>query len=305
MAKKTVIVYSTGRHKTTKLMLRFASGINLLDGAWCAEFRGIDHFLVHGLDPKADAIAVLGILRGTGLAMQAAASKNIPRFYVDHAYFDSGYSGKGWMRISKNRHTMNYVKDVAKDRWKLYFQDHNEIMPWKTRSNRGNKILVLPPTHAVQWYFNAQGWTNEILKILHESLPKHMHGDIKVRTKPNEPIVDKAGNLLRLDSHKDENPVSLEQDLAESNVVICYNSNVALQATLQGIPVISNLHCSTYPISYSIHDLVKDTNNPVFDAEPDRYGLCKWLAYSQFKAGEIENGKAWNMLLKMQEDAGN
>ena len=132
-----------------------------------------------------------------------------------------------------------------------------------------------------------------------------MHGDIKVRTKPNEPIVDKAGNLLRLDSHKDENPVSLEQDLAESNIVICYNSNVALQATLQGIPVISNLHCSTYPISYSIHDLVKDTNNPVFDAEPDRYGLCKWLAYSQFKAGEIANGKAWNMLLKMQEDAGN
>ena len=113
MAKKTVIVYSTGRHKTTKLMLRFASGINLLDGAWCAEFRGIEHFLVHGLDPKADAIAVLGILRGTGLAMQAAASKNIPRFYVDHAYFDSGYSGKGWMRISKNRHTMNYVKAVS------------------------------------------------------------------------------------------------------------------------------------------------------------------------------------------------
>jgi len=300
--RKKILVYSTGRSKTTKLMLKFSNGINNIDPKWIAEFRNIEHFLAHGFGPGVHAVAVLGILRGTGMAMQEAAKQGIDRYYLDHAYFDSGYGGKGWMRISKNRHTMNYVKDVPKDRWKLYFNDKYELKPWKTRANRGNKILVLPPTHAVQWYFNAQEWCDQIVDRLKQVLPEHMHEDIKIRIKPNEPIVDKAGNLIRLEKHSDIQTEPLEQDLAESNVVIAYNSNVALQAMLAGIPVISNQHCSVYPVSFTIDDLIADTNNPVFDAEPDRWNLVKWLSYSQFKTNEIENGSAWQMLQRHQWD---
>ena len=38
--------------------------------------------------PDTDAIATLGILRGTGLALQSAAAAGIDRYYIDHAYFN-------------------------------------------------------------------------------------------------------------------------------------------------------------------------------------------------------------------------
>ena len=56
----------------------------------------------------------------------------------------------------------------------------------------------------------------------------------KNKIKPNEPIV--IGDILKLEPNK--NNISLEEDLRSCHCVIAYNSNVALQVTLMGIPVI-------------------------------------------------------------------
>ena len=299
---KNLIVYSTGRSKTSTIMMRFAGGVQSSGTAWSAHFRSIESFLKDGFTRGTDAIACLGILRGTGMAMQEAAKQGIDRYYLDHAYFDGGYGNKGWMRISKNRHTMNYLRDVPKDRYKTFFQNHVVLKPWRTRPNRGNKILILPPTHAVQWYFNAYTWCDDIVAKLKEILPPEYHQYIKVRIKPNEPIVDKAGNLVRLEKHLDLEDVPLEQDLDESNIVIAYNSNVALQAMLIGLPVICNKHCSVYPVSFTLEDLKFGPDSPALDVEPkDRYNLVKWLSYTQFKRKEIENGRAWKLIQEYQD----
>ena len=303
--QRKLVVYGTGRPKTSQIMSDFFAGVNYSGTNWIAEYHSIEDFLRKGIPRATDAVAVLGILRGTGLAMQRAASLGIDRYYVDHSYFNPGYGGKCWLRVSKNRHTMNYLPagDVSKSRWKAHFAETNPVHPWRTRAQRGNNILVLPPTHAVQWYFNTGDWAAKIVDKLKEILPYDQHENIKVRVKPNEPIVDKAGNLLRLEKHKDESTVPLEYDLANSNVVIAYNSNVALQATMLGIPVITNKHCSVYPISFNLEDLRNGVDSAIFDSEPPRAKLFHWLANCQYKRGEIKMGKMWSHILEHQEPA--
>jgi len=295
MRKKIIIAYTTDRLRTTKIVKDFVNGINSADTEYQAKIRSIKDFLSMGHLPGIDAVACLGILRGTGLALQSAARNNIDRFYLDHSYFDSGYDGQGWMRICKNSHTMNYVNQSNGQRWDNYFSEKYKLEPWKNRSQRGDNILILPPTNAVQWYFNAYTWLNDLLLELEKFVPSNL---IVVRKKPNEPIVDKLGNLIRLEPNVSNN--SLIDDLNSANVVITYNSMSALEASLKGIPIITNKHNCCYPISFTLNNLMEDMNNPLFDIEPNRLDLCKWLSNCQFSREEISNGTAWKLLLETQ-----
>jgi len=304
---KNLICYTTGRPKTTKIIQQFARGVvNRGVQDWVPRVINIEDFLNNGHPADTDAIVCLGILRGTGLALQSAASKGIDRYYIDHAYFNPGYDGNGWLRISKNKHTMNYLPEteVYSDRWKANFSTTNDLYAWRPRRTRGDKILVLPPTHAVQWYFNSYNWEDMVVDKLKQNLPASMHNLIKVRKKPNEPIVDKLGNLLRLEKQVSEENVPLQQDLDDANIVIAYNSMVALQATMQGIPVITNQHNCCYPISYTFEDLFTDVNNPKFDQDPNRKKLVHWLSSCQFNNAEIQRGTAWDMMNALQGQVG-
>ena len=299
---KNLVCYTTEKTGTTKIVQKFAEGVaNLGSDKWIAHVVNIGDFKNSGHPPDTDAIATLGILRGTGLALQSAAAAGIDRYYIDHAYFNPGYASKkndrpGWMRITKNKHTMNTLPkgEVFADRWKANFKHTNPMHAWKTKSERGDRILVLPPTHAVQWYFDASRWEEQTLTYLKQILPKELHKLIKVRKKPKEPIVDKLGNLLRLDASVEDDSVALEEDLAQSNVVIAYNSMVALKATLLGIPVITNQHNCCHPISFSVSNLIEPDR--VFDVQPNRAKLVRWLSQCQFNNSEIKQGTAWNML---------
>jgi len=143
-----------------------------------------------------------------------------------------------------------------------------------------------------------------VVDKLKQKLPDSMHNLIKVRKKPNEPIVDKLGNLLRLEKQVSEENVPLQQDLDDANIVIAYNSMVALQATMQGIPVITNQHNCCYPISYTFEDLFTDVNNPKFDQDPNRKKLVHWLSSCQFNNAEIQRGTAWDMMNALQGQVG-
>ena len=109
-----------------------------------------------------------GILRGTGHLLKEAASKNLDRYYIDHAYFNAGYKGDFWLRISKNKHTINYLKKYQVLDGKTFSKD-NFIMPWKI-FERGSDILIIPPTNAICWYFNENNWEKNLLNFLKESL---------------------------------------------------------------------------------------------------------------------------------------
>jgi|CoawatStandDraft_6_1074263.scaffolds.fasta_scaffold11551_2 hypothetical protein len=301
---KNLICYTTEKIGTTKIIQKLAAGVaSLGSDKWTARVVNIGDFKSSGHPPDTDAIATLGILRGTGLALQSAAAAGIDRYYIDHAYFNPGYASKknikkGWMRITKNKHTMNTLPkgEVSSENWKANFKHNNPIHAWKTRSERGDRILVLPPSNAIQWYFNVPAWEEQVVSHLRRILPIELHKLIKVRRKPKEPIVDKLGNLLRLDTSVEDDSVTLEEDLLESNVVVAYNSMVALKATLMGIPVITNQHNCCYPISFKVKDIQPDMSNLNFDVEPNRTKLVRWLSQCQFSNDQIHSGIAWTML---------
>ena len=301
---KNLICYTTEKIGTTKIIQKLAAGVaSLGSDKWIARVVNIGDFKSSGHPPGTDAIATLGILRGTGLALQSAAAAGIDRYYIDHAYFNPGYASKknikkGWMRITKNKHTMNTLPkgEVSSENWKANFKHNNPIHAWKTRLERGDRILVLPPSNAIQWYFNVPAWEEQVVNHLKRILPTELHKLIKVRRKPKEPIVDKLGNLLRLDTSVEDDSVTLEEDLLESNVVVAYNSMVALKATLMGIPVITNQHNCCYPISFKVKNIQPDMSNPNFDVEPNRTKLVRWLSQCQFSNDQIHSGIAWTML---------
>lgn len=86
----------------------------------------------------------------------------------------------------------------------------------------------------------------KILNYLEKILDKATFKNIKIRIKPKEPIIDQNGNYLVLKQNTQAETISLDDDLQNSSLVVAYNIQVALNATLKGIPVIVNNHNSCF-----------------------------------------------------------
>jgi hypothetical protein len=298
-------VYDTDRKITTNFTVAFARGAikcnNENNGPWEVKHLPIKHYLQNGLPgdllPGVDAVATLGILRGTGLMLKEAKAKGIDYYYMDHAYFKPGYNGKGWMRIVKNGHSCTILKDVGAERWKGFHKNAGyEKQPWRTNAERGSAIVICPPTDAVQWFFgDCRNWEENVVSDLKRMLPPNEHSRIVVRRKPKEPVVDDKGNLIELRQYSQNG--TLEQALADAHCVIAYNSMVALEATLKGIPVITSANSCCARVSFGLEDFKDSTMPAVFNTEPlNRQALLNWLACNQWKMREIEEGTAWHML---------
>lgn len=297
--KPKLIVYDTDRKKTSQLVLKFAQGVSF-SRQWDVRFVKISRYNKSGLDrslrPGIDAVASLGILRGTGSMFRSAANSKIDFYYIDHAYFDPGYKFPGWMRIVKNGHSCNSIKHVSSSRFDEFFAKKNKIMPWKPADLRGDKIIVCPPTPAVAWYTGlTENWQETTVAKLKSLLPESEHHRIVVRRKPKEPTCDHMGNPTGFNYNYHEH--DFDRVLQDAFCVIAYNSMVALTASLQGIPVIVETHSCCKPIGFSIDDFLYSAYPEKFDIEPaNRVKLMYWLANNQWNLTEISNGVAWQML---------
>lgn len=291
---KTLICYTTNRKKTTSIVEDFARGVNKQNYHYKAEVVEISDFKKSGIPNHASAVMSLGILRGTGLMFKRAAKQGLDRYFLDHAYFQPGYNGKGWMRLSKNRHTMNWLNGSDGSRWATNFKDSQKVTPWRTKDERGVNIVVCPPTDAVGWYFNARDWEEKVVEHLKSIIPQSNHHLIQVRRKPGGPIVDKKGNLIGKEPAPANTPPSFDEELQNANFLVVYNSMVALEATRKGYPVITDQHNSCFSISNSWDDIWDlHHKHPRFDEEPNRRKLFYWLADNQYTHKEIKSGTAW------------
>jgi hypothetical protein len=283
-----IYVYSTGRPETSEITYAFAQGIIASESGWKPVYLDIKEHPHIPLD--ANAIAILGILRGTGLLIREAAQKKIDYYYMDHAYFNQGYSGQGWIRITKNSHSINYISKSDGSRWKNFFSQKNPIKNWVKQTENKN-ILIIPPTNAIQWFFSAEKWTQKMLKSLEKCSSKDT--EIIVRKKTNEPIVDAKGNLIRLQENHVSRP--LEDDIIQARLVVAYNSTVAIDALRMGLPVVTSKNSCCNPLSEKIDALVFQTRHQ--PPEPKRLKLFEWLSDNQFNRSEITDGSAWKTLL--------
>lgn len=279
---KSVVVYSTGRPDTTDLIFSFAQGLRRIDNI---EVNTVDiqDFKDSGLRPDSDCFVVLGILRGTGLVFRECKQRGIDFFYIDHAYFNPGYE-RGWLRLTKNHHTMSKLQPCGSERWEMYFATDNPVSRWPHERGRDDVILVLPPTNAVGWMFNAQSWLVDTLA----EISKHTDRTVVVRAKPNEPHVDQNGELIGMITNE-SHATSLEEDLYRAHCVVAYNTNSTLLAARMGIPVITTQFNPCFPLSRTFSQLESDA----LWEEPPREELFHWLAYNQFHYEEFQNGEAW------------
>lgn len=274
-----LVGYDTSKSHTTNIVKSMLAPFN-------GELKNIASFERDGL-PDCDLIIISGILRGTGLVYKACVEQKRDFLFVDHAYFNKGYDHPGWMRITKNRHTFGpALRGRLNDRFNQYFSKQYQFEKWQGSSN--GPILVLPPTNAISWLFNAHTWEDTILS----DIRKYTDHPIKVREKPEDPIVDARGNLLRMDRHTSKD-VPLSEDIKNARAVIVYNSNSAIECLRMGVPVICHENCAAYPISFNISDL---SNTAILNREPNRQGLFNDLAYSQFTLEEMKQGLPYKFL---------
>jgi hypothetical protein len=285
---RKIYIYSTGRQETSEITFEFAQGVTASNTNWNSIY--LDLAKHQKIPADADAIAVLGILRGTGLLIKEAIKRKIDYYYLDHAYFSPGYGGQGWLRITKNAHAMTYLTSSNGIRWKTHFAPHNPISLWTNESEK-KKILVLPPTNAIEWFFGAKKWTKKTISLLEKYSSKGT--EILVRQKPNEPIVDGMGNLVRL--QKNSNTRTLDEDIDQVRLVVAYNSTVAIDALRKGLPVLTSKNSCCYPVSEKIEHFPFNTKKQPY--EPKRLKLFEWLSDNQFNRTEIINGSAWESLL--------
>lgn len=291
---KKLLVYSTNKPFTSNIMRDFSAGVNSSHTGWGSDFCQLDSYLETGLPRGYDMVAVLGILRGTGLIIQDCIKNGINYCYLDHAYFDPGYTKNYWLRILLNSHSAISNLNTDPTKWNQHFQHlEQEISPWRRQSQFSQKkILVCPPTNATMWYFNIPNWEKDMIdQLLSYGINQ---SDILIRRKPNEAVVDKQGNYLGVVKPARNTP-SLDYDLEKSALVITYNSIVSLTATMKSIPVITDANNACYSVSRSLENL-RDFGmySDEIQLEPrSRRRLFYMLANNQYKKDEIMSGSAW------------
>lgn len=272
MKQFKVVGYSTGKPHTTdivKAMLEPFSG-TLLD---------INEFHTNGL-ADADIVVISGILRGSGLVYKQCVQEKRNFCFIDHAYFNKGYEYPTWMRVTLNRHVFGgKLIGSNSQRFDQFFSKY-KLQAW--RGGQGKHILVMPPTHAIGWLFDAHDWETKVLAQLRQVTDR----PIKIRNKPNNPVVDDKGNLLYIENNS---VPSLAEDLKDAYAAVIYNSNSAIECIQAGVPVICEEACAAKPIAFDLSAI--DSN--AIAIEPQRQQLFNDLANSQFTKEEIRMGKTF------------
>jgi hypothetical protein len=211
--------------------------------------------------------AVWGVLRGSDRILARAKAQSLYFFYIDHAYFDRGH-GKTY-RITRNGYEAGDVRKCPVDR--LVALDL-EIEPWR---KSGREIIVCPPTAHFMEAHDCLDWLETTLTQLGSITDR----PIIVREKP------KPG----------ERAVPLREALQTAHALVTHSSNVAIEAVCIGTPVFVAPASAAAPVGRT--DLLQ-IEEPAY---PERADWLAHLSYNQFSLDEIADGRAWRMLLDLEE----
>jgi hypothetical protein len=232
--------------------------------------------------PNCTGFIFAGLLRGNAHILDLAIKHNIPYYYVDHAYFNSGYKDPYWMRVVKNGFMQNtLIPNADEKRLKQNFNINLKPYNYKNKEN----ILVFPPSNTVARVFNATRWEENIVRSIRELTDR----PIVVRKKSG-PIMDEF--LFQHSSKEIYNyPDTIDEVLDKAYCVVAFNTSITLTALEKGIPVICDRYCPVFPISNEIKH-INDLK------EYDRQPLFNSLAWGQFTLDEITNPKTFDHINK-------
>jgi len=246
------------------------------------------------MNMKADAIVFAGIIRGSGNIFKWCINNKKRFLYLDHAYINRGYNehdpGREWMRITDSGFLWNKMVDQSSARWDEFFSREHQLSPWMVNKSRPN-ILVLPPSLSTQaLYPDSKEWISLTLKALRENTNRN----IVIREKPLQVETHSITNQV-IRPVKIQHARTIDSELADAYCVVTYNSAVAVQATIMGIPVFTSPNAAAAPMSINLTEI----DNP---AEPQRQRWLDQLVHHQFRTREMLDGTIWDMIYKIDNN---
>ncbi len=206
-----------------------------------------------------------GILRGTGDIFKHNSANKVDYYEVDRGYINPHHFD-GYYRISKNGMQAVYKGiDLPSDRLdKLKIKRENWFNP-------KGKIIVCPPTEYIEKFYGLfeNDWLSQITDFL-----KRSGKSFKVRNK--------------------DTTTPLEHDLQDAYCVVTFNSNVAVDATIKGVPTITDCSILNGWNGELTNQLLDGTLSPQSEEAVNK--LLRFISYNQFTLEEIRNGTAWKIL---------
>lgn len=234
--------------------------------------------------------------RNTVIAAQEAAGK--PAWCIERGFL---LDREKWSAMSIGGFCSNggdfRAEDMPPDRWeKLGI----ELKPWRT----GGKVILLcaqVPWDAQVDDGNHIAWLEKTVREIrqHTDRPVVFRAHPKAYRRGN-PYGELSGEFRDIvippEGMNLTNPptTTFEEDLAGAHSVVCYNSNVAVLATVAGVPVFTGAPCLADPIAcreLNLIDSINSTEGPCLLAARQQWAYD--LAYKQFHLEEFRDGLPW------------
>lgn len=228
---------------------------------------------------------VWGILRGSEYILKQCMLNDEDFYYIDHAYFNSGHNKLDpCYRITKNAFQARNIIKRDDKRLNLFNIKMND---WK---KDGEHILVCPPTEASMDFFNVKNWLYDTIN----NIKKYTNRPIIIRKKPTEIQIQKINGFnypLKNENKQHIAMPTLDEHLNNCHALVTYNSNVAVEAIMKGIPAfVDNVSCA-----YTLGNVdLQNINKPIY---AEREEWIKHLSYSQFYLSELCNPEIWKIIV--------
>lgn len=237
--------------------------------------RGVDHFMRGMTYRKCDVAVVFGVRKDrvpvSYARGQVIADHNGPHIVLEKGFVRRDeYFHVGWNGLNGRADFRN--QGMPADRWKKLGV---ELQPRK----HGEKVVVcgqvpwdasVQHTNHIQWCQKAVAELNRITRR-----------EVVFRPHPKAGI-DYGVNC----------PVSLgslAEDLSDAHAVVTFNSNSAVEALIEGVPVFA-FDKGSMALRVANTDLY-DIDNPRFiEREP----WASDLAYAQWSLDEMSSGECWD-----------
>lgn len=208
--------------------------------------------------------AVYGILRGCDQIIKQCEWVRRDYYHVDHGYFRRGWNSySGYYRITRNGLQWSPdSREYPDDRFKRFGVS---LKPWR---KSGRHVLVCPVSTAIAGFYgiDAHAWLQAIVQEIQDFT------DRPVQIKPKDSELD------------------LKTALNDAWCLVTFNSNAAIEALIEGIPVFVTGPAAARCMGSPDLSLIDE---PRYG---DRETMFSALAYQQWTLDEIRRGECWEWL---------
>ena len=235
-----------------------------------------------------EPMAVMGNLRGTDKIVYKAREHGIDYYYFDHAYMYKSIEHRRhplfndrYYRITKNGESLTKLiewdkhKDLV-SRIQKFERVQRVKVNIKTYRNKGESILILPPTEYICKFYNL-GTEQEWLDRTIDKIKKHTKRPIVVRRKGD---VEHLGTQLR-----------------EAFCVVSSQTTAVIDAIRHGLPSFCEDISCALPVSLTDFSKIDTPYYPT--ADEIQYWINSMLS-AQFSETEIQIGLAKDIIDRTQ-----